>query len=296
MRSEKHLKMAQLKFSNKILYPPLRTYEGLIGKLPLVNPFIYLGLEVEAEQVADKYNPNDIPGSWNVTDDGSLKEYGMEFVSRPIRFKYIEMELRRLFGAIPKAVFSPRTSIHVHMNSRDFTNDELLKFLILYLIFERNLYSFAGNRWLNNFCIPLHSNSHLVRDILSLCVTDKLLNSLPWCKYHGLNLLPLVGEEGSSNRYGTIEFRQMIGTNNIEYIIDWCNLIVCLKLAAKKFSSKELLQILMENQCTSQQFINSVFGEWSNKLNLNNSDNLSKLKESILGTKIICLDSLIYKV
>lgn len=287
--------MEQLKFSNKFLYPPLKSYDGLMGKLPLVNPSIYLGLEVEAEQVSNKYSSTSIPGSWMTTDDGSLKEYGAEYVSRPIRFKYIEMELRRLYWAIPNAVFSPRTSIHIHMNSRDFTNEELMKFLLLYLIFERNLYDFAGNRWLNNFCIPLHSNTGMVQDVLKQC-SNNALDTIHWCKYHGLNLLPLVGEEGSSQRYGTIEFRQMAGTNSVETIIDWCNLIVCLKLAAKKMTREFILASLMENRCSSDEFVNSVFGAWGSKFYLYNPDNFSKLKESILGTKIICLDTQLFKV
>src|SRR5687768_833429 len=277
----------QLKFSNRFLYPSLQSYEGLRGKLPIVNPSIYLGLEVEAEHVSNKYSHNAIPGSFGVTDDGSLKEWGTEYVSAPIRFKYVEIELRRLFGAIPKAVFSPRTSIHVHMNCRDFTNEELMKFLILYLIFERNLYEYSGGRWLNNFCIPLHSNSEMVEKLLIQCQGADI-SELHWCKYHGLNVLPLLGEQGSSERIGTIEFRHMIGNNNVDYIMNWCNMILCLKLGAKKMPLNVLLHHIKSNACISTTFISTIFGEWGKLFDLNCSRNLSLLKESVLGTKIIC--------
>ena len=286
----KQSEMKLLKFSNRFLYSPLKKYDGLIGKLPLVNPLIYLGIEVEAEHVSNKYPPIQIPGSWNVTDDGSLKEWGGEYVSRPIRFKYIEMELRRLFMAIPKAVFSPRTSIHIHMNSRDFTGEELLNFLLLYLIFERNLYDFSGNRWLNNFCIPLHSNTHMAKNAIDR-IGVGVLENIPWCKYHGLNILPLTGEEGSSSNYGTIEFRHMVGNNNVEYIMNWCNLIVSLKLAAKKMSREFILDALQYDKCTFVSFVIAVFGDWSHLLQLYLPKNSSMLKESILGTKIICLET-----
>jgi Putative amidoligase enzyme. len=282
--------VAPLKFSNRYLYPKLHPYEGLRGNLPIVNPSFYVGIEVEAEGVAHSYAHSSIPGSWKITDDGSLKDAGAEYVTVPIKFKYIEMELRRLFWAIPKASFSSRTSIHVHMNARDFTDEELMKFLLLYLIYERNLYTFSGDRWLNNFCIPLHSNPEMARVALYRCKTDSS-DAISWCKYHGLNLLPLMGEPGSSNKYGTLEFRHMIGNNNVEYIMDWCNIILSLKLAAKKMSVSSILQDLIDDSVLSPQFTHQVFGQWGKCLGLDNPVEFSKLKESILATKILCLSS-----
>lgn len=282
--------MEQLKFSNRFLYPRLSTYDGLVGKIPVASPSVYLGLEIEAEKVRNKYHQNLIPGSWQMIQDGSLKDEGSEFVTVPIHFQYIEMELRRLFAAVPTAHFSPRTSIHVHMNSRDFTDNELKKFLILYLIFERNLYKFSGDRWLNNFCMPLHGNPQMVISLLKTLISGGF-DSISWCKYYGLNLLPLVGESGSSERIGTVEFRHMIGNNDVEYIMSWCNLILRLKLAAKQLDEEFIYDALKSNQTADIYFINRVFLDWSQHIR---QHPVSLIKESSLGTKVICTQARIF--
>jgi|SRR5687768_17220637 len=276
--------MESLPFSNRVLYPKLKTYDGLMGKIKLASPFIYLGVEVEAENVSHFYSQYSIPGSWRIVEDGSLKVHGSEYVTVPIKFKYIEMELRRLFDAIPKAEFSPRTSIHIHVNSRDFTDQELFRFLVLYLIFERNLYKFAGDRWLNNFCVPIHSSPGNIGTILRHC-HGNVLSNISWCKYYGLNLLPLLGEEGSSCRYGTIEFRHMIGNNDVEYIMNWCNLILSLKLAAKSCTNEFLMSSLLMNETTSLAFIDLIFKDWATHI-ASMPMASQMIEESSLATKI----------
>lgn len=281
-----------LKFSNRYTYPKLHSYEGLIGKVPLAGGSFYLGLEVETENIKTGVSTY-IPGSFKAVEDGSLKVYGVEFVTVPIRFKYIEMELHRLFGAIPNAQFTPRTSIHVHMNARDFTDAELVKFLLLYLIFERNLYSFSGDRWNNNFCIPLHMAPSMVAQVLRRAHVNAL-GGIDWCKYHGLNLLPLVGEPGSSDRIGTIEFRQMAGTNVIQYILDWCNLIVSMKLAAKKLKTSDIVEAIVQNKTVTHEFIHSVFHQWTHLVAAPNGGldaGIKMIEESTLGTKCIVYSS-----
>lgn len=272
--------MGKLKFSNRFPYPKLREYDGLVGKLPVASPFVYLGLEVEVENVKGIHNI--VPGSWEVVEDGSLKYRGNEYVTVPIRFRYIEMELRRLFGNMSSAVFSVRTSIHVHVNSRDLTSTELINFLLLYMIYERSLYNYAGDRWNNNFCMPLHGSPQMVESFLKQCMLEEF-NSITWCKYFGLNLLPLIGDsEGGSNRIGTIEFRHMIGNNRVEYIVDWCNLILRLKLAAKRMETKVILEAIRRNATYDSLFLTAVFDQWAPLLNLNG------IQESTLGTKLIC--------
>lgn len=285
--------MEQLKFSNRFLYPKLSNYDGLVGKILVASPSVYLGLEIEAEKVRNRYHQSYIPGSWNMIQDGSLKDEGSEFVTVPIHFQYIEMELRRLFAAVPLAHFSPRTSIHVHMNSRDFTNVELKKFLILYLIFERNLYRFSGDRWLNNFCMPLHGNPQMVISLLKTLDKNDF-DCFSWCKYYGLNLLPLIGESGSSERIGTVEFRHMIGNKDVEYIMSWCNLILRLKLAAKQLPEKEIYDALIFNQTHSHDFIHRVFLNWGYNISYPAKEVTELIKESTLGTKVICTQARIF--
>lgn len=246
------------KFSDMMSYRKLHRYEGLMGKIPVRFPDIYLGVEVEAENINGGV---ELPGSWTAVEDGSLKVNGMEFVTVPIRFKYLEMELRRLFAAIPQADFSPRTSIHVHMNARDLTVEDLHKFMLLYMVFERFLYTFSGDRWTNNFCVPIYDAPKYIPSLLGQ-LSGGTFNPV-WSKYMGLNIIPLYGAEGV-NRIGTIEFRQMLGNNSVEHIMDWCNLITCLKFAAKKLSTETIVGAIITNNTSNKEFIHGVFGSWSN--------------------------------
>ena len=101
------------------------TYFKELGKeykptLPIHNKNYIFGIEVEVEHVP---NPR-IDGTtyWTMTTDGSLRNDGVEFVSLPIRMDQIEGALKQLQTNLPNDhEFSPRTSVHVHMNVRDMT-------------------------------------------------------------------------------------------------------------------------------------------------------------------------------
>lgn len=252
------------KFSSIYTYEPLSKYEGLRGKLECRAPTTYVGVEVELEKVRLKANP---PSSWQTINDGSLKLEGKEFITVPIRFCYLEQELERLFGSMsPPPHISSRCSIHVHMNARDFVQEELFRFVILYLIFEKSLFNFSGGRSSNIFCSPLYEDTPYVREqIGKLLKGDGAIAYMAWKKYFALNLCPIWGQQDESKRTGTIEFRHMAGTTNIEYIIEWINLIVSLKIAAKKMKTDELIRDLMVMNGTSSynDLVEFVFKSWS---------------------------------
>lgn len=251
-------------FSDQVRYPKLNTYKGLYGKIPIRYPDIYIGVEIEAENISRSLQS--YPGSFKAVDDGSLKMLGKEFVTVPIKLKYLEQELDRLFKAIPTAVFSSRTSIHIHMNARDFTVDNLLTFLLLYTIFERPLYRFSGDRWGNNFCIPLRHSPYRLLGLLEYCSLrmDNLNylfgDGIQWDKYLGLNIGPLMGIRDSSSRYGTIEFRHMKGNNDVGKIINWCNLITCLKFFSKTATLSQIIEYIKKGDISYTQ---DIFKEWT---------------------------------
>lgn len=260
--------MSHNTFGNAWRYPKLNPYAGLEGKIPLRYDDIYMGIEVEAENVTN--NRLSIPGSFKEVSDGSLKLHGMEFVTVPIKLLYLEKELERLFGAIPKADFSSRTSIHVHMNARDFTLQNLLDFLKIYTLFERNLYRFSGDRWTNNFCIPFQqAPDYLInflnryRNIEPETPTEGQIMQQPfrWSKYLGLNISPITGTQECPNKYGTIEFRQMKGNNNTHHIVEWCNIIACIKFYVRSVDSKKLDELIFTNK--GHTITSDVFRSWT---------------------------------
>lgn len=225
-------------------YKPLFKYVGFEGNKKIRAGTTFVGVEVELEQVKIK---SDILGTWNVIEDNSLKDYGKEFVTIPIQFKYLEVELKRLFSGLSHYHASDRCSVHVHLNARDFTTEELKTFIALYMIFEKSLYNFSGNRWNNNFCVPLAFYPRPVTDMLR-SLSDGFVDS-KWYKYFGFNMSPIFG--GESSKIGTIEFRHMKGTTDPDYIIDWVNLIVSLKITAKKMNYNVLMEHLRTMNTTS---------------------------------------------
>jgi hypothetical protein len=259
-------------------YPKLKKHDGLFGNIPIRFGDIYMGIEVEAEYAENLVtNPS---SSWKVVHDGSLKRDGLEFVTHPIELKYMEMELIRLFESM-NGTYTNRTSIHVHMNARDFTYEELARFLLLYMVYEKCLYKYSGDRYLNEYCIPIcEATESLVSNINNIKQGYPLAG---WCKYYGLNLRPLYSEErfgGEAHpKIGTVEFRQLEGTNNIRRIIDWCNLITCLKLYAKHTDTQCIIQDIIQRRMNQKDTLKSIFRTWKDLLPIK-----TKRKDISFGT------------
>lgn len=242
---------------------PGKNYEDSVErehkKFNFLHPFLisdpkcFIGIEVEAENIQTL--KNNFPTFWMEKEDHSLRNNGLEFVTYPLRAKYLYTALRLLYeDVLPDDVsFSERTSVHVHVNVRNLTVDELTSFVLLYLIFERVLFSFAGNhRYQNIFCVP----------VLETTLLDNFFNNIkfdalriPWQKYTGLNLLPILDK-------GTIEFRQFPGTKDYHKIYLWVEMLISLRLASRSiFTPTKLLEIIKNLNTTSEYdfFIKEVF-------------------------------------
>ena len=278
--------------SDYFSYKRLSKYEGLYGKLPCRAPTTYVGVEIELEKVSN--NIEFIPSSFNMLEDGSLKEQGKEFVTVPIKFQYLEQELIRLNKALKKFSLSSRCSVHVHMNARDFTLEELEVFIMLYCIFEKSLFNLSGNRWKNNFCVPLYSYYPSVAAFLERLNIGEL-GSLSWYKYFALNLSPIFGGE-SKHKLGTVEFRHMEATMDVGRIINWINFIVSLKISAKSIKKIELLSMIKHLNTSSEYRVlaRSVFKNWSNQI-LDQPTFKDDVESCITSLKHVCFEAHYFK-
>lgn len=242
-------------------YKHLKPYIGLQGQIPIKHKDVFVGVEIELEGVGGFYPL----GTSACTEDHSLKISGAEFVTIPIKMKYLEVELRRLFagflGTTPSV--SSRCSTHVHVNVRDMTANEIINMVMLYMIFERSLYRMSGDRWDNNFCIPLCMATNTVKYFFDAWDTPYTWS---WFKYTGLNISPIWG--GESSMIGTVEFRQLHGTTSTEEIVQWCNMITSLKRAAQTINQAELLAHIRTMNTTSGYgwLVKEVFGSYSKLL------------------------------
>ena len=260
-----------MKIQDLIKFPPLHkvTANTLAQLVPtfypdykpaykMVNGNTTIGIEVEVENLRDP------PGVvlWELKQDGSLRNHGHEYVTAPIPAHAAELALKLLYDRLPLEVdFSRRTSTHVHMNIRNMEVSEVCSILLLYLIFEPALFKFVGQeRDKNIHCVPIR-DTNFVQFIQNLeLVTStgdyRQFRQIPWQKYTALNLAPTT--EGVT---GTLEFRHMHGTRDIDKMLIWINLILSLKTYAQKHNYENVKQQIYELNSNSlyRQFANEVF-------------------------------------
>lgn len=213
-------------------WPFLSEYSGLKGDIKMRNGEIYVGIEIEGEKVDEDVWCN----GWARVADHSLKDMGAEFITRPIRAKYLQVQLETLLRSF-EMYMSRRTSVHVHINVRDLKAQQLADFVRVYALYERYLYAISGDRRLNNFCVPLYFNPKVVLDFLTAP------NIETWGgRYAGLNVL-------SYYKYGTFECRIHEGTTDVERILNFVNLLLCIKCA-------------VTNKNVDYTNPKQVFGDW----------------------------------
>lgn len=241
-------------------YKTVKPYIGLEGIIPIKHKDVIMGVEIELENIHDGYKI----GTNTTTEDGSLKVHGMEFVTIPLKLRYLEVELTRIFRGLKAPLVSSRCSTHVHMNVRDMTPDQLLNMVMLYTIFERGLYRLTGDRWNSNFCVPIGLNPKILDNAF---YHWNGVSQWSWNKYMGLNLCPIWGGDGSK-KIGTVEFRQMHGSTDVKEIIGWCNMIAALKRAAQSMDQEELIAHIRTMNTTSGYYwlVREVFGKWGKLL------------------------------
>lgn len=222
-------------------------------KFPVKDRLSFLGIEVETENVANFLE--ELSPFWQMVDDGSLRNHGKEFITIPTRASRIEQALTILFNSqLNKNIdFSERTSIHVHLNVRTLTANQLASLVLSYLVFEKAIFNWVGHQREHNiFCNPLTTVPEI----------DGLMNKLnhirdgfDWNKYCALNLAPIYNK-------GTIEFRHLYGTKDIPILMTWINMILSLKVFALKKDPNAIFKQIRELNTESQYliFANEIFG------------------------------------
>lgn len=239
------------------------------------NPLI--GIEVEVENLPDHRHA--IQHSWRVERDGSLRNSGLEFISKPLKPEQVETAIEHLFNEnLPKyAHFSPRTSVHVHMNCRDLTLMQIYNVVLLYQCFEDLFYDFAGSeRKKSIFCVPL-GNTNYYTVLRKSFVRGDMVG---WSKYTGLNLAPL-------REYGTIEFRHLRGTSDKATIYQWLHLLYNLYNFATAHTTDELEELILaySNNRNFHEFGELVFNKHFAALSANSNYN-KKMVEDLAISKL----------
>lgn len=238
--------------------PDARTFQP-DPMLPMSDK--YIGIEIEAENI--KYSNESLHQGlmyWTVTSDGSLRNYGSEFVSVKLRGMDIQNALSELgnfltsVGIVP--VYSERTSVHIHIDSR-FLNTYQLKTLIkYYLACEPYYFSVIGNKREDNiYCVPYYKNPSGIRNLSALFQQtmgeDHVYHAvLEGLKYEAMNIR-------SIREKGSIEFRHHYGTHDKDTLYNWIvNLLNLFKLS--KESSEDEFTFMFDSMPYSDFLANTV--------------------------------------
>jgi len=248
------------------------------------------GLEIETETASgNDYPPNffipsgtDSKGnnryvipmtSFCAVDDGSLRNFGKEFVLvEPLKYADLVSELgsfHELTKDIPFIKDAPATSIHVHVNMQDESLTVLMNYIILWTMFENVLLEYSGRR-ANLFALPTRCAEGSVKNIKAMI--NKIVELDPQAifhnevhaKYYALNLAPLW-------RFGSVEIRSMRGTTDVKEIIEWVSILDCILRFAK---TPGLLPTGIVGLMKESDPITTVFGDLRQKLRTGNEDAL----------------------
>lgn len=245
--------------------------------LPL--PMELIGVEVELERTQNMMTPDET--FWSTVSDGSLRNNGKEFVFRePLYGVAIGQALMNLQahidGGRPEA--SERCSVHVHINISDMTTAQLHKMLMLYLIFERTLVRYHnGTRENNIFCVPFYKAPRDIALIDSLFAenTRQMDNMFSkFNKYYAINLQAI-------QEFGSLEFRHMGGSLNMNEVLIWIKIIMCLKKASLDSNYNPYTLITNISGRGPRTTFYEIFGELASLMDYNS------LEEDLLrGTRL----------
>ena len=169
------------------------------------------GIECEIESVR---NPHDGFAGFEPTEDGSLRNNGVEFISIPLSKHILLDNFTNLHANLEfhnrQDAFSPRTSTHVHINCRSLDFSHVKTLVLLYALYEDFFFAMCEpGRRDNIHCVPL------TETFLPTLYKKELRYLIQgWHKYTALNILPLT-------KIGTVEFRHLQGTDDVALLKDW---------------------------------------------------------------------------
>lgn len=212
-------------------------------------------IEVEGEHLPklDKY--------WKNEHDGSLRgpenieyvlERPMSLKDARIALKYLSVQYNKNDSNVHDSV---RAGVHVHINVQDLNIIELYNFMTLYLILEEVLVKHCGeHREGNLFCLRAGDADYLLTQLQNAAedknfrqlVTDQL-------RYSSMNVKAL-------GTYGSLEFRAMRGTRDLELIYNWAATLLRLREVAKEYESPEkIIEGFSEGE--ARAFLINAIGE-----------------------------------
>ena len=205
---------------------------------PSKGPQLF-GMEIEAENVRTVFDSK----WWRITEDGSLRNRGMEFITNPISKEDMTTAIKTYYKQHIKRGYevSCRTGIHVHADMRRRTLDQICSISAAYAAIEPVLMQrYCGeDRARSIFCVPWYEAAgdlSFLREASSAQsrgVASEMISST--CKYSSLFLGPLT-------RLGTMEFRSAPTYDSAEPALKWLDVIDRLIKFAENRPTAEIVE------------------------------------------------------
>lgn len=187
-----------------------------------------VGIELEYENFGSLRSAEVQEGNyWVATLDGSLRNGGVELVSRPLLLPDIDEALSRAEAIVTAsgATATTRCGLHMHMNMRPYSIGQVWSLTCLYALIEPSIYQmYAVGREDSMFGVPLWLNT-MQQNALFADICTARSRPVPRAtvgttsKYSAFNLSAL-------QVFGTIEMRQPYCTNDFAAIRSWTDFVV----------------------------------------------------------------------
>lgn len=257
-----------------------KVYKSKSDPVVCSNPDLILGLELEIEGCPRDtlwYQTN-LEKLWEVKTDGSLRGLNngnnnvdgnaFEFISKPSQLKILIPELKTFFDTtkFKEENFSDRCSVHVHSNITNLTVHQVGTLFLTYSVVEDVLFKFinyfrvenprGAYRDTNIYCVPWNQ-CRLTYDMMNKIFADAEYAFRNWQKYTALNILP-------SRTLGTVEWRHMHGTADMEKLTRWLNIIGRIFKYAVETPFEDAVETIkrLNDNSAYQQYFTSVFGDY----------------------------------
>lgn len=223
---------------------------------PRPYPQIYMGLELEVENYTYDYGDR-VLQYWNIIEDHSLRNHGAEFVlSSPQRGRALYTAIDELSCYIEgkHLELSHRCSLHVHIDARTMTIEDIEKIYRLYVLFEPALYHVGQKeRYENIYCPGMTHATEQIKEAAQAFSVKKLEHLVySGCKYTGFNFLTL-------DSLGTLEIRTHSGSLRGNEIQAWVRVLQAIIKYAKDHTLEEIKALA---HLTAESALREVWDDW----------------------------------
>lgn len=210
-----------------------------------------VGVEVEVElsprgSYHDLLVDSSFARYWDVSGDDSLINGFEAVLKAPLAGEELEDSLNSFRPYLEDSAREgdlldlESSSLHVHIDIRDLSIDQLRLMCTIYACLENALYKVSGDRADNRYCVKLRNSkaqAEMLSKMLRALSQGRPYNVSRGFKYSGFNFSRM-------SDLGTVEYRMHGSCYDVDEMVKWINTLLAIKSAA--FNDIITLQQLMD--------------------------------------------------